>query len=219
MNPKTFVAIAFACALSLTVGCDDGDKKNPAANDMTVKVAPPDLGNAPQAASQAPPTTGPAASATASTPTLVPAPTPTPAPAGAGERQSAGGVSWELPAGWSKAPDAPMRLATITDGQAEVAISSFPGDVGGTLANVVRWQNQVGMPPATSEAEAEKLMTEVDVAGAKIRTLDLSGSNRMLVAIVPAEGRLYFFKMTGTSEIIAARKKAFDALVKSIRLG
>jgi hypothetical protein len=203
-----FLTLSFSSAVNF--GCDNEPDGSRSAQDMTVKVAPADPGNAPQPVSPPPPTTG-AAAAVAREP--VPA-----APDAKGERQSAGGVSWELPAGWSKAADAPMRLATIGDGQAEIAISSFPGDVGGTMANVVRWQNQVGAPPAASEAEAEKLMAEVDVAGVKIRTLDLSGRQRMLVAIVPAHGKLFFFKMMGSADLIAARKDVFTNFVKTIRV-
>lgn len=54
-----------------------------------------------------------------------------------------------------------MRLATYEmqgpSGPIEVAISRFPGDVGGMLANVNRWRGQVGLPPTTEAEFAEMI--------------------------------------------------------------
>jgi hypothetical protein len=144
-------------------------------------------------------------------------PTP-PAPEGARSKDY-DGVSWVAPKGWSEGPARDMRLATLTDGKVEIAISAFGGDVGGTLLNVNRWCQQVGLPPFATQAEAEKVMKPVDVNGKKVRLVDLTGPTaRMRVAIVPGEGRLVFFKMMGSGEEIAARQDVFDKLVQSIRV-
>lgn len=54
-----------------------------------------------------------------------------------------------------------MRLATYEmqgpSGPIEVAISRFPGDVGGMLANVNRWRGQVGLPPTTESELADMI--------------------------------------------------------------
>src|SRR6266850_2989684 len=65
-----------------------------------------------------------------------PAPAP-PAATLAAEPREPGPFTWKMPAGWSERGTAePMRYATLAaeDGQ-EVAISAFPGDVGGNLRN------------------------------------------------------------------------------------
>jgi hypothetical protein len=137
----------------------------------------------------------------------------------AGKREGVAGVSWETPAGWSQEAVAPPRLATLTDGTAEIAISAFPGNVGGTLMNVNRWRAQLGLEPLASESDAEAAMGTVDVSGRKVRTLDLTNNGqRMLVAVAPGEGRLYFFKMTAKADVAAARKGVFDQFVKTIRV-
>ncbi|MBX3317155.1 MAG: hypothetical protein KF902_09875 [Phycisphaeraceae bacterium] len=69
---------------------------------------------------------------------------------------------WRAPATWRLVPgERPMRLATYEmqspSGPIEVAISRFPGDVGGMLANVNRWRGQVGLPP-TTEAELAEMI-------------------------------------------------------------
>ena len=48
--------------------------------------------------------------------------------------------------------------------------------------------------------------------------LDLKGQSRMLVATVPGDDKLYFFKMTGSDDLLTKRKGAFDRFVKSIRV-
>ena len=111
-----------------------------------------------------------------------------------------------------------MRLATLTDGQAEIAISAFGGNVGGILANVNRWRGQVKLPPVATEAEARKDIRVMDVNGRKIEIVDLTGSERTLVAIVPGDGQLYFFKMTAPADVVAKRQAAFEQLVKPIRV-
>jgi hypothetical protein len=186
-----------------TAGCKGDDDKSKSAGSstgsVTAKQAPANPGDAPQAASGPLPTTQPAAS-------------------GAGGRQSLDGMSFELPAGWSQNQNNPVRLATLTDGTAEIAVNAFPGNVGGTLMNVNRWRGQVGLPAVASEAEAKKDIREMVVNGTKVQVVDLTGSSRMLVAVVPVRDKLYFFKLAGSADVVAARKDAFDRFVQSIKV-
>src|SRR5829696_2512725 len=68
-----------------------------------------------------------------------------------GKRWSGEGISWELPEGW-KLDEKPvaMRFATINIAAEpkplQLTVTRFPGDVGGTLANVNRWRMQIGLP-------------------------------------------------------------------------
>lgn len=66
------------------------------------------------------------------------------------ERSSIPGLTYVLPEGWTVGPAKQMRLLTlIPEGQdgAELAISRWPGDVGGFAMNVQRWARQAGLPP------------------------------------------------------------------------
>jgi hypothetical protein len=200
------LGLAFAAA-----GCKGEDDNKPASagrqsEDVTAKSAPANPGDAPQPASGPPPATQAVAAPAGA------------APSAGGKRDSADGVSWETPDGWSRGREAQMRLATLTDGHAEIAISSFGGNVGGILANVNRWRGQVKLPPVATEAEARKDVREMDVNGRKVEVVDLTGSERTLVAIVPGDGRLYFFKMTAPADVVAERQAAFEQLVKTIRV-
>jgi hypothetical protein len=76
---------------------------------------------------------------------------------------------WVVPEGWSPVPgERPMRLATfeIPDpaGAIEVAVTRFPGDVGGVLANINRWRGQMGLGPV-SEAELETFIQRFEAPG------------------------------------------------------
>lgn len=61
-----------------------------------------------------------------------------------------------------------MRIATyIADtpsGQVEIAITRFPGDVGGVLANINRWRGQMGLGPVL-ESGLESTINRFEVPG------------------------------------------------------
>lgn len=137
---------------------------------------------------------------------------------GAGERQSVGGLSFMAPAGWRMTEGNPMRLATLTDGQVELAITSFPGDVGGRLANVNRWRQQAGLP-AIAEAELPKETRTIEVDGREVLLVDAAGAEtRLLAASIPGDGKLFFAKLTGPADKVGASTDVFEAFVKSIKV-
>ena len=57
---------------------------------------------------------------------------------------SGDGLSWQAPAGWAQKPAGAMRKASYSvpgsDGDSDLSVTAFPGDVGGELANVNRWR-------------------------------------------------------------------------------
>ena len=83
------------------------------------------------------------------------------APAGSGNTMAntavatAGGpgLTWSAPAHWKPKSGSAMRKGSYTitgeGGEADLAISAFPGDVGGELANLNRWRGQVQLPPVS----------------------------------------------------------------------
>lgn len=143
-----------------------------------------------------------------------------PAPAGAEQE-----LEWALPAGWQK-DDAPrsMRYATLFAGEGterlEVAVSRFPGDAGGLLANVNRWREQLGVAPVTSE-ELPATLREQAIGDRVAFVLDLpdaSGANRLLAAVLPADAMTWFVKALAPEAIAARESAAFAAFVGSFRL-
>ena len=139
------------------------------------------------------------------------------------------GLTWDTPAGWTAGPEKPMRKATLLvpaaggGAGAELAVTAFPGDVGGNLANVNRWRQQLSLPPI-SEAELGSALRHLDVGSLHIDVIELVGPatppaapQRVLGAIVPYSGATWFFKLSGPDALVAAQKDAFLALIRSVR--
>lgn len=127
------------------------------------------------------------------------------------------------PEGWQAVSPGQMQVAKFTvakeGGKAEVSVSVFPSDTGGTLANVNRWRRQLGLADV-DEAGLQELVTPLEgasIAGAPGAILaDLTNENRrMLGAIVPREGRWWFYKMMGDAAVVNAERESFVHFVKN----
>lgn len=136
---------------------------------------------------------------------------------------------WDAPATWTAGPERPMRKATLLIPSAsgglgaELAVTAFPGDVGGNLANVNRWRQQLGLPPI-SEAELGSALRHLDVGALHVDVVELLGPatppaapQRVLGAIVPHAGSTWFFKITGPDALVAAQRGAFLEFLQTLR--
>jgi hypothetical protein len=80
--------------------------------------------------------------------------------------------TWTAPPKWTEAPARQTRLATYTNGSAEMYLS---GPFGGTLLdNVNRWRREVGLREL-KEAELNATLTEVKLGDKTAWTVDLRG--------------------------------------------
>jgi hypothetical protein len=115
-----------------------------------------------------------------------------------------------------------MRYATFTvtgaDGsKGEVAVTHFPGDVGGDLENVNRWRNQVALPPVDA-AGLGKLVSKLAAGPKTFSFIDITGPQTRLAAGWTRHGPdTWFFKFTGPDALVAAEKAKFTAFLESIR--
>ncbi|MBW8781650.1 MAG: hypothetical protein JF599_07165 [Verrucomicrobia bacterium] len=129
---------------------------------------------------------------------------------------------WTAPADWVAKNGPAMRKATyVITGEAgavaELAVTAFPGDVGGTLANVNRWRGQLQLPPLDATALPSAL-TSLDFNGLHADIVELTGGGqRVLGAIVPAHGATWFFKLTGPDALVAREKAAFLAFLQTVK--
>lgn len=138
-----------------------------------------------------------------------------------------GGLTWTAPAAWKAKPGSAMRKGSYAIGAeggpvADLAITAFPGDVGGDLANVNRWLGQLGRPPVAA-AELAAVLTPLPGAGVAMQVVDLAGGTaeaplRMLGAIVPHQGATWFFKLTGPDAVVAPEKAAFLEFLKTVKV-
>lgn len=121
---------------------------------------------------------------------------------------------WEIPAGWEQVAPGAMQVAKFKvpekdSAKAELAVSVFPSDTGGTLANVNRWRGQLGMEPV-DEAGLAEVSTPLDPSIPNAVVVDLSHEGRqMLGAIVPRESRWWFYKLMGDAPAVTAAREAF----------
>lgn len=130
--------------------------------------------------------------------------------------------AWVVPAGWTKLEaEKPMRVATYRAGEGgnavEVAVSVFPGDVGGLLGNVNRWRRQVALDALTQDQLAANVQA-FENPGYSGCTMRLKGeaSHMLGAAIKDVKGeRTWFVKIQGAPAAIEAQEAAFLAFAKS----
>lgn len=177
----------------------------------------------PKEAAPAPTAGGAAPAATPATP---PAPTGT-APGMADTAvatASSASLLWSAPSHWTPKTGSSMRkgsYAIKSDGaEADMAITAFPGDVGGDLANLNRWRGQIQLPPI-AQSEFDAATQHLDRNGLHLTVVDVAGTGpnaqRILGAMVPFEGATWFFKLMGPTAIVAKEKAAFMAFLDTIK--
>lgn len=151
-------------------------------------------------------------------------PQPIPAPAAAAANGNAAGLTYTLPAGWTVQPNPrPMRILTIqTAGNppAEVIVSRFPGNVGGTAMNLARWRGEVGLPP-TDDANANQ-EKPIKVGTADGQLLEFvgpagEGAKMSLVAKRTVGDNTWFFKILGPAQSVTTQRGAFEQFLASVR--
>jgi hypothetical protein len=129
-------------------------------------------------------------------------------------------LEWTAPAAWVTKPLTAMRKGSYAvggDAGADLAITAFPGDVGGDLANVNRWRGQLQLPPI-SEADLPAAFSPLTANGLALKVVDLAGGGqRMLGAIVPHGGATWFFKLSGPEVVVAQAKPAYLEFLQSVR--
>jgi len=132
--------------------------------------------------------------------------------------------TWEAPPHWERKPTTQMRIgnyAVTNDAgdSLDFSITSFPGQVGGILANVNRWLGQVGIE-ATDEEGLKQYLSDrtVDEKPAKL-VLAESEDQALYAAILFHKGRSWFLKLMGERSLAQTEKDNFLRLVDSFCLG
>lgn len=143
------------------------------------------------------------------------------APAAPAAPPAAAAPNWTVPSQWQPVAPGDMQVAVFhvpdqDNAKAEVSVSVFPGEAGGTLANVNRWRTKyVGLSPVT-EQDLPQLISPLDPATPGSVLVDLKNNNKRLIgAIVPRAGNYWFYKINGDDAAVAPQKEAFIAFAKS----
>lgn len=147
------------------------------------------------------------------------------APAVTVAERPVGELVWRVPTAWRPKAPSSMRRASYEVGEgpgpfADLAVTAFPGVVGGDLANINRWRGQLDLPPI-AEADLAEALQSLSTGGLAIRVADLTGGSadnpqRMLGAIVPYGGATWFFKLTGPAAVVGAEQPRFMAFLATL---
>ncbi len=136
-----------------------------------------------------------------------------------GSAPAAPEFKWKVPEGWQTLPAGQMQVAKFAvpahDGaKAEVFVSVFPSESGGALANVNRWRKQLGLDAVDDEG-LKALVSPIEAVPGAI-LVDLKNDPKaMLGAIVPRDGRWWFYKFMGEAPAVNAEREAFVRFVQT----
>lgn len=135
-------------------------------------------------------------------------------------------VGWQIPGSWSEVPAGLMQLARFNvagdsgeSGEASVAV--LGGDGGGMLANVNRWRRQMGLAPVAPAELAGVVRALPEVApGASLVVIDAPAENRqMRVVVVPLADESWFYRLTGSADLVSRQEPALIAFAQSAQHG
>jgi hypothetical protein len=129
---------------------------------------------------------------------------------------------WNVPAEWRTVSPGQMQVAKFLvpdqdSAKADVTVSVFPNSTGGNLANINRWRNQIGLPPA-GESDVAQLAKPLDEKNPEAILVDMTNSEnkrQLIGAIVPRGGQWFFFKLLGDAAAVAPQKDAFTKFVQT----
>ena len=131
----------------------------------------------------------------------------------------------KLPAGWTVGPENSMRKATwIVAGpngsKAEIAVTVFPGNVGGLTANVNRWRGQIGLPPAGADeiAASAKVAKVGNLDSQRFVMISADGKKAVDAVLTSKDGATWFFKMNGEAAAVEANAAAFASFLSESKL-
>lgn len=134
----------------------------------------------------------------------------------------AGEIGYTKPAAWQEVAPSGIRKANFKvadeSGSAEITVLTFPGDVGGRLANINRWRGQIGLADAALD-DLPAYTVGIDIANHRALYVRLEGEvQSILGALLPFHGNTWFFKMLGDTNTVLANETAMQNFLSSIVL-
>ena len=127
--------------------------------------------------------------------------------------------TWTVPGSWEEKAPTSMRLGNFTAGagKAEITVMTFPGEVGGLLANVNRWRGQSGLPPVDA-AGLTDVTQQITVSGTPATLVEAVGEKTASYSVFhPVGNATWFYKISGPSEAVTPENAAFRAFLESIQ--
>ena len=131
-------------------------------------------------------------------------------------------IQWKAPEGWIEVPPSSMRYASFSapaeDGsKIDISVVTFPGDGGSDADNVNRWRRQMGLAPIDANTVTSKV-APLKTADTTFSTTDIAGDKtRTIAAWTRRDGRVWFFKATGSNAAVEKEKPNFVKFIESVR--
>ena len=139
-------------------------------------------------------------------------------------------LTYDTPEGWQSGEMSSFRKAAFllpgggpTDGVTVTSFGSGPGSpMGDVSANVQRWAGQVNLKPPTEE-ELSELSEPITVGGVPgtyvelVSPADAASSQAIYVAMIQRGDQVWFFKMSGKSELLESQRTAFREFLDSVQ--
>ena len=136
-------------------------------------------------------------------------------------------IGYVAPDGWTEIAASGLRKAQFEVADATCTITSFPGDVGGHVANIGRWLKQLNVDPPPSD-QLQKFIEAMPAfettSGFKGRVADLSHfvgadpkDESILAGIIQRGGETVFVKLSGPRSTLDQERAAFDGLCQSVK--
>ena len=131
--------------------------------------------------------------------------------------------SWSKPSTWSEGKASSMRIGSYkvagpNGTQLDISVTSFPGDVGGLLANVNRWIGQIDLAPI-QEASLDQYCSSITLAGNSAHLVEAYGEEKAVLAgTLFLEKESWFFKLIGNRTLAEKEKSNFISFLNSISL-
>ena len=130
------------------------------------------------------------------------------------------GPAFEIPGHWQEGAPSAMRRGSFRvsgpEGEGDISITSFPGDVGGLLANINRWRGQLGLGPIT-QSDLPGATETLPARGIDLTLVEFDGPTQGTVtAIADHGGNSWFFRLTGPNALVAKERESFVEFLRTI---
>ena len=131
-------------------------------------------------------------------------------------------IKWKTPETWTEVPPSSMRYASFSapsedGGKVDISVVTFPGDGGSDADNINRWRGQIGLAPIDANAVTSQIAS-LKTEDTTFSTTDIAGDKtRTLAAWTRRDGRVWFFKATGSDTAVEKEKPNFVKFIESIR--
>lgn len=147
---------------------------------------------------------------------------PGPMEAASSEPSGNADASWTAPPDWQPVPPAQFLIAEYSiqganGAKADVNVAVLDGDGGGPLANINRWRVQIGLGPIDENGLAQ-ISRSVDGTDGKetvVHLVSKDARTSIVGVIVPENGRTWFYKMTGDTQLLFTEEDAFFNFIQS----